>query len=562
MKTYRRSPTLLMVLAAMGITACQPTAPGPNDRTLEVHGGVGATGSGLVSIYSPRFQPGAQHIGTCVLDPGSAPCTYVLTQTSGTLELLANSVGGSTFTGWGVDCASATGNSCLITLDASSSFLVVATFAEPTVQLPFLVSLTVQKQGNPSAVLQSDQGHSQVFSASTAIFGWYFELPIAGGDIRLSVQPNAGTRITYLGVNLMTLQRDVVLCDSHSTFATSCTFQLRPNELLHTGSEFRITVHMNDDPVPPPPGATQRYVATNGGDGSNLCTDPNDPCLTMQRAILVSATGDVINVANGTYNGIVDVDKAVSLKGESRTGTILHGQFFIGGDANGDLSGDVAIQGFSILPGAGANSGVRLFALSQSSSVTITQVGAAGFDRGVDGFLSGGSLEITSSAFSFNNDDGIHLSGSGDVSLGSIDVIDNNGDGIQFSNFGDPLDAARILITGARVQGNEEAGVQVETMRNGLVSLAVNCIVANGQHPSVGQAGVTLSGLDGVSVAATGNNITGNLAGGVSVGSSTAVPNFKGNWWGNPAGPSGTNNATGNVDVSLPAAAPIAGTCQ
>jgi hypothetical protein len=100
-------------------------------------------------------------------------------------------------------------------------------------------------------------------------------------------------------------------------------------------------------------------------------------------------------------------------------------------------------------------------------------------------------------------------------------------------------------------------------MQGGSFSLVRSCVEGNGRDALPGgqvaeaQAGVALSDLNGVSFAANGNHITGNHAGGVSVTSSSGLPNFRNNWWGTPAGPSGTNGATGTVDVSSPAAAPF-----
>jgi hypothetical protein len=47
-----------------------------------------------------------------------------------------------------------------------------------------------------------------------------------------------------------------------------------------------------------------RYVAPNGADSSNLCTDSDAPCATLQHAVDVANPGGEIRVASGTYAGV------------------------------------------------------------------------------------------------------------------------------------------------------------------------------------------------------------------------------------------------------------------
>jgi hypothetical protein len=50
--------------------------------------------------------------------------------------------------------------------------------------------------------------------------------------------------------------------------------------------------------------ASPRYVASNGSDNSNDCTDSANPCATIQHAVDVAAPGDEIKVVGGTYTGV------------------------------------------------------------------------------------------------------------------------------------------------------------------------------------------------------------------------------------------------------------------
>lgn len=47
-----------------------------------------------------------------------------------------------------------------------------------------------------------------------------------------------------------------------------------------------------------------RYVAPNGADSSNPCTDSDAPCATLQHAVDVANPGDEIRVASGIYMGV------------------------------------------------------------------------------------------------------------------------------------------------------------------------------------------------------------------------------------------------------------------
>ena len=64
-------------------------------------------------------------------------------------------------------------------------------------------------------------------------------------------------------------------------------------------------------------GPVTRYVATEGSDASNVCTDDLNPCRTLGHAVGQANTSDVIDLAAGTYNeaGLVIVKK-VFIQGE------------------------------------------------------------------------------------------------------------------------------------------------------------------------------------------------------------------------------------------------------
>src|SRR6056297_3476183 len=70
--------------------------------------------------------------------------------------------------------------------------------------------------------------------------------------------------------------------------------------------------------------AVDRFVDGNtGSDAGNSCTSPGDPCASIGRAISIASAGDTVRVADATYTEILTVDKALSIRGESRNGTIV-----------------------------------------------------------------------------------------------------------------------------------------------------------------------------------------------------------------------------------------------
>ncbi len=79
-------------------------------------------------------------------------------------------------------------------------------------------------------------------------------------------------------------------------------------------------------PYPARAAGTQRYVAPGGADNANNCTNSNNPCATLQRAVDVALQGDEILVASGIYTNVtfnasssstqtVYINKTLTLRG-------------------------------------------------------------------------------------------------------------------------------------------------------------------------------------------------------------------------------------------------------
>ncbi|CAG0936620.1 hypothetical protein TFLX_05501 [Thermoflexales bacterium] len=74
------------------------------------------------------------------------------------------------------------------------------------------------------------------------------------------------------------------------------------------------------------PQATTRYVSPGGGDG-NDCLTPDTPCEHIREAISRSASGDIVNIAAGTYveDNLQIEDKSLTLQGQGAATTIIDG---------------------------------------------------------------------------------------------------------------------------------------------------------------------------------------------------------------------------------------------
>ncbi|MEI6662962.1 MAG: Ig-like domain repeat protein, partial [Actinomycetes bacterium] len=71
------------------------------------------------------------------------------------------------------------------------------------------------------------------------------------------------------------------------------------------------------------PGATY-FVATTG-DNANNCTDSSTPCLTITAAVTKASSGDTIQVAAGTYNENLTLNKSLTINGPNASVAALSG---------------------------------------------------------------------------------------------------------------------------------------------------------------------------------------------------------------------------------------------
>src|SRR5215471_12205100 len=72
---------------------------------------------------------------------------------------------------------------------------------------------------------------------------------------------------------------------------------------------------------------TNRLVSPFGDDlgGANDCTSPDQPCKTIQHAVNESGSGDLIELAPGTYTENVTVNQSVTIQGDFINSSIVNG---------------------------------------------------------------------------------------------------------------------------------------------------------------------------------------------------------------------------------------------
>jgi parallel beta-helix repeat protein len=236
--------------------------------------------------------------------------------------------------------------------------------------------------------------------------------------------------------------------------------------------------------------AQVRYVNPDG-----LC-DGNSPCYTtIQAAVTAATAGDIIYIADGTYNERVVIDKSLTLDGESEGGTILDGTGLMG-------------------------TGKGILINSNVTNVTIQELTVrnyAGSSGNTDGgiYANGGNNNLTVQNVTIQN----NVGGSGFYANGPVDEVLLN----YVTSSGHTVGArgiviwnglkSNITITNCEVFGNNCCGIELQDGSASGVTLSNNNVYNNGDN------GIGLVGLDGSVGANTisGNTLTDNGRFGIEV---------------------------------------------
>lgn len=301
---------------------------------------------------------------------------------------------------------------------------------------------------------------------------------------------------------------------------------------------------------------------------ATLCVNPSgtDGChTTIQAAIAAASSGDVINVAAGTYNetGQIVIDKDLSIVGADAATTIITpaGDTGSSGDARGWFlvnSGVTFNLSNVTLDGTGRS--INIAIISHGPGIIenniLKNLGAPGYlGRGI-AFYDTSNVTVRNNTFSNIGRIGIYFYNVTNV------VVDGNtytgkGDG-DWLDYGIELEGganAEIMnntitnCTGvASSDGSTSAGILMTTYFAGGTTGDIHNNTI--QNNTVGIA-VGYDGTDTSSCTANDNFFSGND---YAISSTNPVVNAEGNWFGDASGPSGvglpgTGDAVeGNVD--------------
>ncbi|MBN1874399.1 MAG: right-handed parallel beta-helix repeat-containing protein [Anaerolineae bacterium] len=260
---------------------------------------------------------------------------------------------------------------------------------------------------------------------------------------------------------------------------------------------------------------TLLYVATEGDDASNVCTDPDTPCRTVQHAVNVAATGDEIHVAAGHYTPTVPlaqmvyITKSLTLRGGYTTTnwttftpgvytTTLDGQrqmqvIKISGDAIAKKYITVTLEGFHITGGyttryheaGGVESDYANMIFHHNTVIS----------NGTTGIRMDGNISFTHNTVADHNEYGIVGGGPEDASLlFTNNLFYHNGQG--------------LLIGGGNYLQIENNLVHHNTLGFWIQGINTAHIHNNTITENTPEGGITLVGVH--HLAFTGNTITHN----------------------------------------------------
>ena len=141
----------------------------------------------------------------------------------------------------------------------------------------------------------------------------------------------------------------------------------------------------------------------------------------IQEAINAASPGDTIYVKAGTYYGMVNINKTVSLVGENRENAIIEGAIMVVGVIFGEQGGNIVINGFTI-----RSDGIHL--LPGATGLTITIQNNIIINSPAEGIFADvgpGATAIIQNNVIVNNYYGIVLSGSSNHTI-SGNIVANN----------------------------------------------------------------------------------------------------------------------------------------
>ncbi len=270
------------------------------------------------------------------------------------------------------------------------------------------------------------------------------------------------------------------------------------------------------------------YVAPTGNNAANNCQTAGSPCATVAYALTqAAASGDTINIANGTYVEEITINKSVALVGASATSTII--------------KAPAALTVNAAIPGSGGQQTAIVF-VTGAVTASMTRLHVQGPGPGSCGTLGYGVFVGGGANFSYANGR-ITLTRDTTPPLSGC----QNGTGIRFGA------AATSQIGSGSVTSNtietfQKNGVTVDNAGSNA-AISGNTIVGELPPPNIAQNGIQVS--RGATATITGNTVRNEQCGAASCGpgfgqeSATAVLLF------NSGNTTITNNTLTNGDYGL-----------
>jgi hypothetical protein len=271
--------------------------------------------------------------------------------------------------------------------------------------------------------------------------------------------------------------------------------------------------------------ATRTWVS-GVGDDANPCSR-TAPCKTFAGAISKTAAGGEIDVLDPGGFGAVTITKSITIDGTNGAG---FGSILVVGTAgiivNANAASDVVtIRNLSIQGVSAANSGTIGINILSAKDVIVENVNVSGFHQGGSGRgisdtrAAGGSLLVTNSTFTDNNQAGIVIASSATGTPPKITAMIEDVD-IQDSQFGLSLAfGCTATISRSTISGSLANGIGIAVQSNGT-EVNVNDTVISGNTTGIGM-------LNGATTVRLANNMIVNNGAGVTVTSGTVQS------WGN-----------------------------
>jgi nitrous oxidase accessory protein NosD len=329
--------------------------------------------------------------------------------------------------------------------------------------------------------------------------------------------------------------------------------------------------------------------ATTGNDANN-CLTLATACKTIQAAINKASAGDTINVAAGTYNEHVQIDKTLTLKGaqagvDART-RVPASESIINNTCGPVqiLADNVVLDGFTMQGANDASSGCTFAGIWTNPGFSGTQGGHQILNNIVQNNISGIELDNTGTfptkvqfnLIQNNNNPGPGPGNAIQVNFGLNNaLIDNNrfsghdsssilvvapSSGLAVSNNalvgGTPEGIAFINVSSSTIAGNTSVGstssatIDLFGGNNGI-TVTCNTLAAGQRGIRVDNPYAVYGVLPNSNITANTNNIQGNVIAGLEVETGSYFGgslNATNNWWGSSTGPTHASNFGGTGD--------------